>query len=163
LHKNSFLANPLKLIISIVTVIISLILAGTLFYIWRPGPALLFLLIAVIFLIESFFCGAIVSVSNEGIKQIMTGKCIKEFRWAEIQEIGVIGSNLFTKTAKDEHGTLYIYISKKMMNQQDRFDMILKWPPNDKIYLQYTKQRICSIQMQWNSKIDTYNTGNLIL
>jgi hypothetical protein len=161
LHKNSFLVNPLRFIISIVTVIISLILAGTLFYISRPGSALLFFLIAVIFFIESFFSGAIVSVSNEGIKQTVFGKCIKEFRWAEIREIGVIGSNPFNKKEKGDPGTLYIYISKQTMNPQDRFGMILKWP-NDKIYLQYTKQRIYSIQMQWNNKIDTYNTGNLI-
>lgn len=162
MHKNSFLVNPQKLIISIVTVIISLILTGTLFYISRPGSALLFFLIAVIFFIESFFSGAIVSVSNEGIKQTIFGKCIKEFGWAEIQEIGVIGSNPFHKTERGTPGTLYIYISKQTMNQQDRFDMVLKWPPNDKIYLQYTKQRLYSIQMQWNNKIYTYNTENLI-
>ena len=56
---------------------------------------------------------------------------------------------------------MYVYISPSLLSEQDRFDMILKWPPKDKIYFVFKQKHLELIQMVSGLKTEAYNTGDL--
>ena len=54
---------------------------------------------------------------------------------------------------------MYIYFSPVVLSEEDRFDLALKWPPRDQIYLLFTKERMDLIRPLWNNDVAVYNTG----
>lgn len=158
MKEKQYLVNPLNLAAALCTAAASLILAATFIYIGSLFPALIFFIIAAVFLIVATYSAAIISVSEEGVtRKGILGRKI-HFPWDEIQETGVAGTRLFPQSDKGKAGTLYIYFSKEEMNDRQRFDMMLHWPPKDKIYLQYTAHRANDILIWWSKPFMKYNT-----
>ncbi len=120
----------------------------------------IFLLFGIIFLIASVMNGMNLSITECEIQQSLLGRKIRVYKKSEIREIGVVGLKLFGKSRNC--GVKYIYISKEKMTENERFQMCLKWPPRDKMYMTWDATRLSDIQMFWNGKIETYNTGDLM-
>lgn len=161
--KNTFLANPFKCAVSISCSVCFFLLSGSVFLIERTSSALIFLLLGLIFGAVAAICGAVVSVDQSGVNQTILGFGTKKLLWADIAKVGVIGTKAFNQHHPEKTGSLYIYFSQKPLSEEEHFEMMLKWPPLDKIYLIYDDKRIQLIQMLWNSEIQTYNVGNLSL
>ena len=153
--------NPIQFGISLATIVGSLLFGISLALISLWGSSLLFFAIAMLFVWVSSSCGAIITITDEGVTRSVFGKITKTMTWKEIKEIGVAGTDLFTKSKKDRTDTLHIYFSKSPMTDEERFDMMLQWPPKDGLYLQYTKNRAQTIQAFWSDKIHTYNAGEI--
>ena len=47
------------------------------------------------------------------------------------------------------------------MTEEQRFDMMLNWPPREQLFFLYTEQRINAVQLLWSGEIQTYNSGDL--
>jgi hypothetical protein len=161
--KYHYIVNPFKGIIAIIFAFIFFISGGAMFSIYQPLPAVLFITIGIVYTISAVMNGTVVHVDKKGINKSVFGIVTMMFQWEEINELGVCGTNVFHKHHPKKTGTLYIYISKNKLDEQERFDMILKWPPKDKIYFVYTKKHLEAIQLLSKCKIKTYNTGNLML
>lgn len=155
-----YLVYPLQFAVCLVTILICSILGICEIIINRPVSAIIFFAIAFLFLIVSFSSGAIITINESGIHRFILGKCTKSLTWNSISEIGVAGSKVLNQKNKNHTGTLYIYISEQRMTEEELFQMMLRWP-SKKLFLQYTKTRMDSIQLYWSDKIATYNTGNL--
>ena len=159
--QKKYFVNPLEFTAALTTVVVSAVLACSLIFIGRPGSALLFIVIALLFLKVSLTAGAKVAIGPDGITRSVLGKTVLSFTWDEIAEVGVAGSRIFNKGNKEKSGTLYIYFSKTPMDDQERFQMMLKWPPKDKIYLEHDKYRMDFIQVLYGKTIQKYNAGRL--
>ncbi|MDK2968053.1 MULTISPECIES: hypothetical protein [Lacrimispora] len=161
--KKSYLVDTFKAAVSIATVLFSLTIVISLIIIHRFGSAAVFFLIGLIFIKPVFTYAAFVSVDQTGIRLFLPWKTLQCFTWSEIAEVGVAGTRLFTKKESKNAGSLYIYISKTTLTDDDRFDMMLHWPPKNQIFLTYSKQRLDEIQMRFSNKIQTYNAGDIHL
>lgn len=159
MKKNHFIVNANKLLAAALTAGISFILAIALLTVERYGSVAVFLLVAVVFSIVSCVNGCVISVEEDGVRKSLLGKTLKFCHWSEIKEIGVAGSRVFLNDDKQHVGTLYIYFSPAVMDDETRFQMMLKWPPSDKLYMTYNRERMTAVQMHWSSKIETYHAG----
>lgn len=159
--KKTYLVDTFKAVVSIATVLFSLTIVFSLIIIHRLGSAAVFLLVGLLFLKPMLTYAASVCVDQTGIRCFLPWKTLKTFTWDEIGEVGVAGTKLFTGKNSKNTGALYIYVSKTAFTDEDRFDMMLHWPPKDLIYLTYSKQRLDEIQMRFSNKIQTYNAGDI--
>jgi len=159
--QSKYRVDTFKAVVSMATVIFCFLMGISLIIISRYGSAAVFFLIGLIFLKPLYTYGATISIDQQGIVCRFLSKTIKRFTWDEIAEVGVAGTRIFSKKDSNRTGTLYIYLSKSAMTDEDRFQMMLKWPPKDKIFLVYSRKRLESVQMHFSSKIQTYNAGTL--
>ena len=88
---------------------------------------------------------------------------VLEFRatWNEIAEVDVIGSKVLNRNNTKKCGTLYLIFSPEKLDDDKRFDMMIKWPPKDKIYLKFTKDRLMDLQWFYSKPVEKYNIGML--
>ena len=80
---------------------------------------------------------------------------------AESAETGAAGSKILNKGNPNKTGTVYIYFSPTALDDNERFDMMLKWPPKDKLYLRYSEARLNFIKTGCGMDIVGYNIGKL--
>lgn len=163
MKSNTFRANPFKFAVSLCTSAIALVLSlCMLLSLARPGSAAVFLVIAAVFCIVATIYGAKIRISDEGIARInILGRETRHLSWQDIQEIGVAGTSVFRKDDTKHPGTLYIYFSEEVMTDQDRFNLMLSFPPRDRLFLTYSEERIRAIQLRWNRKIESYHAGHI--
>lgn len=159
MKKNHFIVNANKLLAAALTAGISFILAIVLLTMRRYGSVVVFLLVAIVFCLVSCVNGCVISVEADGVRKSLLGKTLMFSHWSEIKEIGVAGSKVFLNDDKQHVGTLYIYFSNTVMADEARFQMILKWPPSDKLYMTYSRERMLAVQLHWNGKIENYHAG----
>ncbi len=156
--RKTYIISPLKAIVSATTSIVSIVLMCTFLYLSATIPALVFLAIALLFAIIAINSAAKLSIDEEGVFKKTLFRKDRSLRWDEIQEVGIAGSKLFPKSDKGKPGQLYIYFSKTHLTDQERFDMMLKWPPRDKLFMQYTDKRAENILLLWEKPFVEYNT-----
>lgn len=159
--EKRFLVNPLKFVAALATALVSLVIAVCLVMIGRYGSALVFAVICALFTPVALFFGATLRISEDGVSHAILGHVTRHMNWDEIREIGVAGTNVFNGKDKKRTGTLYIYFSKEQLDDKARFDMMFKWPVRDKLFMEYTAERIQAVQARWSSLIETYNAGDL--
>ena len=156
--KNRFLADPYKLAAAIGTMAVCVFLC--LLNLCRGNlPGLLFLLPALPFLYVAWLYGAVVEVTEEKISVYRFRRLVRELPWSEVAEMGVTGTKVFNQHNPAKTGPLYIYFSPVRLDEDSRFQMALKWPPRDQIYLLYLKERIDYIRPFYFGKVQQYNTG----
>lgn len=119
-----------------------------------------FLGVTVIFGYLFYKNASIITVTSDFISQSFLGMKRKKVNWSEIRELGLIGENVFSKKEKTT-GEKYIYFSPVEMNKDERFQMIVKWPPKDKLYMQYSKNALEYTQAIWGKELRTYNVKDL--
>ena len=129
----------------------------------KPFPAIILFAAGGIFACLALLNGATIHVDEAGIYKSIFGFVTVQWKWEEIHELGVCGTRVFNIHHPEKTGSLYIYFSRNKMNEQERFDMIFKWPPRDKVYFVYNKKHLKALQMLSDGKIEAYNVGDLRL
>ena len=159
--EQNYFVNPLELAIAAATAAGSGAIAGVCLFLGRFLSALVFLAIALLFFKIALDSGAKISVGNDGVSRRRFGKTTHSFKWHEIPETGAAGSKILNKGNPNKTGTVYIYFSPTALDDNDRFDMMLKWPPKDKLYLRYSEARLNFIKTVCGMDIVGYNIGKL--
>ncbi|MBR1919848.1 MAG: hypothetical protein IJ831_09520 [Spirochaetales bacterium] len=160
-RKSSYILDPFKFGVSILTAAASLVICVTMIVISRPIETAVFLIIAAIFLREASINMNRIYITDEGARMDdFRGRTLLFFRWDEIEEIGVAGSKVFPKSDKGKRGTLYIYISRNELTDQERFEMMFKFPPRNIITMVYDRDRLDAIQIRYTPKLKKFNTGS---
>lgn len=156
--KNRFFADPYKLAAAIGTMVFCLFLC--LLNLFRGNlRGLLFLIPALPFIYVAWLYGAIVEVTAEHVAVYRFGRQVRALPWGEVAEMGVIGTKVLNRNNPSKTGALYIYFSPVQLDEDSRFQMALKWPPKDQIYLLYIKERIDYIRPFFFGKVQQFNTG----
>ncbi|MCH1982043.1 hypothetical protein MCG98_05635 [Ruminococcus sp. OA3] len=160
----TYQVHTIKFIIFLLTGIVLCGCAVQSFLLSYPLVGMLLAMLALFYLGISFFsAGAFVTVNEDGVRLHALGITLKKFRWDDIKEVGIAGTKVFNRKKKEKCGSVYFYFCKKEMNDEERFDMCLKWPPTACIYLHFDNRKFDYIQSKWNKKIVTYNVGNLMI
>lgn len=159
--SQRYYVNPYKFAAGLGTFLVCGVLSAVMVYIHELLSALIFGIIAVIFLFPAIIYGSIITVDEKGARCTFLGILRREISWSQVKETGVIGTKVFNKSNKDKTGDMYLYFSPKELTDNERFELGMKWPPRDMIFLLYTKERTTWVQSMWSNKIHTYNTGKL--
>ncbi len=80
--------------------------------------------------------------------------------WSEIHELGLIGENVFNHK-KEKTGDKYIYFSPVSMTVKERFNLIVKWPPKNMLYMEYNEKALTYCMTIWGKELKTYNVEDL--
>lgn len=156
---KKFMINPKNYFVSIATAVFCLVIAIAMATIREYIGLLVFLLIAFVFIIVSNYSGSHLLIDKSVVKRKSLFGKVKEFKMEEIKEIGVAGSKVINNGGGKKTGTVYIYFSKEELSDQDLFDMMLRWPPRDKLYMEYTAERARYVMSLWAGEIKKYNFG----
>ena len=159
--EQNYFVNPLELAIAAATAAGSGAIAGVCLFLGRFLSALVFLAIALLFFKIALDAGAKISVGKDGVSRRLLGKTTHSFKWEAIAETGAAGSKILNKGNPNKTGTVYIYFSPTALDDNERFDMMLKWPPKDKLYLRYSEARLNFIKTVCGMDIVGYNIGKL--
>lgn len=152
-----YLVNPFLTIVSGLTTLFSLIMVGCLLYLGRTISIVVFAVIALLFFYMTMQNGAMITIDATGVTRSIVGRRRQSLTWQEIGEVGIAGTKVFRQKDSKKTGSLYIYLSPEALDEDGRFEMMLEWPPKDKLYLTYSPERIKDIQRHWSSKIKTYH------
>lgn len=159
--KNRFVVNLNRCLVALLTVVVSLTIAVTAISMGRVVVAISMAIITLIFIWQVIVNGSVVEIKNEGVETRFLGFRRIFISWDSISEVGVIGTKVFNLGSKKKTGQLYIYFSEESMNDDDRFELAMKWPPGKKIFFRFSQQGIDAVQIKWNKIIRSYNIGDL--
>lgn len=157
--ERQYRVNPGKFFIvmlfSAVVLVCSIIMLSR----GRTLSGAVFLIVGLVFGALALPYGAVVTVDHTGVRKKLFGKTLLDRRWEEIAEVGVAGTKVFHGKDAKRTGELYIYFSAQTMTEDQRFQMMLNWPPRDMAYLSYDKNRLEAIHLLWGGGIASYNVG----
>ena len=156
-----YCVSPFKFAVAAATCIISLLLTAVQLYLQEWAATALFLIIALLFLAVAVINGSVITISPSGISRSFAFISLSRQSWSDIAEVGVIGTKVFNNKDSKRTGTRYIYFSNACLDDEGRFQLALKWPPKGMMYLQYTKERLESVQLLWEKKVESYNAGDV--
>jgi hypothetical protein len=124
--------------------------------------AITFMLLGFIFCYQLIINCMTVTISKEGVTRYFIKKPKDHLDWKNISEIGLIGEKVFTRNPK-RTGDKYIYFSTKPMTEDERFNMIVKWPPKtaDILYVEYSQTLLEKAQFYSKQNFKTYNVRDL--
>ncbi len=125
---------------------------------YPEAPA--FLVIAAIFAFLFFQNAATITVTDASVSRSFLGLGKKAVPWSDIQELGLIGENVFSRK-KAKTGHKYIYFSPKKLTEKERFDMIVKWPPKKMLYVEYQEKTLEYTMTIWGKELKSYNAEDL--
>lgn len=125
---------------------------------WIGGAVCI--LLTLIYLCISAMYGAVVHIDANGISRKVLFRPKESYAWKELREVGVFGSRILKRETSNKVGTLYLYVSTQAMTEEERFNMVLRWPVRQ-IHFVYSPRSLELVQYYWNQKIETFNTGSL--
>ena len=157
--KTKFIVHPIKLVASLATFAVTLALAVSGFAAGRPIPGAVFLAIALIFLAITPIFGATLTVDETGVCRRFLGRVTRTLSWSEIAEVGVAGSKVLKRAGSDRTGEIFIYFSPLPLDDQARFEMMLKWPPKEQLFMYCTDPRLRTVLFYSDKTPKTYNVG----
>ena len=102
--------------------------------IWIPGVISLALMIVYIF--AAFKNGQIVHIDSDRIYRLFPHDGAG-LNWSSVREVGVVGLKVLGNPDKKHTGSKYIYFSDHAISEEDLFQMCLKWPPEDILYIRF--------------------------
>lgn len=126
---------------------------------WREG--IVFAAFAVIYGVIAVMTGSSLYIGGKYLEQRFLGIRIRSLAWQDVKEVGVVGTKVFNKGNPDKTGSLYIYFSPAVMDDDERFQMCVRWPPKKAMYMQYTHKRITAVQSLWDKPLELFNVGSL--
>ena len=157
--ERKYIIDPYKLGIASLTILFCLIIVITIVFVIGEISGVIFILPVVPFLYVAYLYGGTVEVNSEGIKIRRLHK-VKNCRWENIREVGVLNTNLYSFSRADStKGHMYIYFSPYKLTEEGRFSLALKWPKKNIDYIFYTKERMDFIRPLWDKSIIGFNTG----
>ena len=168
--KAIFVAEPLLMSLYGAFAVFFIILSVTMFSVHNYEFAWFFLAFVLFFGIIAAFYGMLVIVTPEGVCQRFLFIPVRRLTWDEVKEIGVLGSRppfkgqaaKVSKRAK-KPGMLYFYLSTKELTEDEKFDLVLKWPPFHLCFFRYSQKRFETMQFFADREMKMYNTGALSL
>lgn len=108
-----------------------------------------------------FICNAsVISITPEKISRSFLKIGKKEILWTDVKELGLIGENVFSHKKKNT-GHKYLYFSPYPMTKEERFQTIVKWPPKNMLYAEYSEKILEYAMTIWNKELKTYNVEDL--
>ena len=159
--EKKFLVNNTMFVFAFCYIGFLILIAIVLLDMGRYLSSVVFALLSIPFCVILFRYGSVVKVDNGGISLSFLGIERKNLAWDEIVEVDVIGSRVLNRFNTKKCGTLYLVFSLEKLDDTKRFQMMLKWPPKDKIYMKFTKERLMDIQWYYVSPVEKYNIGML--
>lgn len=160
-NEKKYYVNESMTVLSVVYAVFLIVIAAVTLYIRRYVSSIIFLLISLPFFFLIYRYGSRVYINNEGVTLKFLNKERKRITWEETKEISVCGQRVLNHLNKKKCGTLYITLSTEKMNDDERFEMMLKWPPRDKIYFKFSKEALFNIQLHYTTPVEKYNIGML--
>ena len=158
-RKTKFTVNPALCGLALIVWLLLTSSAVVVLPMGRLVSALVFFVLGLAFLTVAVRNGISVEVGTDGLHRSIFGRELSFLPWEKVKEVGVCGVRPFHAKDAKNTGTLYIYFSEIHMNDEERFDMVLKWPPRDKVYFVHDLDRLKTVQYRWGGKIECYNTG----
>lgn len=125
--------------------------------------AIVFLLLASLFLLITCRYLSVAVITRDGVELRLFSILRRRQDWSEIREVGIIGENVFLRSRQKGPGTLYVYFSPVELSEEERFQLAVKWPPKNMIYMNYLPERFEKIQYYWGKPVAKYNVGDLQL
>lgn len=120
-------------------------------------------LLATLYALVALKNGSTVSVSEEGISLYIGRYRLRHLNWDAIKEIGVLDTKVFPASAKKKkHGALYMYYAEHELDEKERFELCLKWPPKEMIYHRFTGEIKDSLEAYWQKEIKLYNVSDMV-
>lgn len=159
--SHRYFVNPILFVLSGAISALALVLAVVQIYLRRPGSALVFFILYIVFAAVAVFYSSVVEVDRKGVRRRMLGRTNWDKRWDQIEEVGVLGTRVFHGANSKNVGSLYFYFSETSLDEDARFDLALRWPPRKECFLLFRHDRLRAIQMLWDSEIATYNVADL--
>jgi len=161
MNKNRFIVDPYKTAIALATSIGCIALGIAVATIGRYVSMAVFFAIAALFLWVLYINGSTVTLLDDGVELAFLGHRRKFFKWEDIQEVGCAGTKIIRQKDKNDVGSCNIYFSETAMDDDERHQMLFKWPPKDKIYMLYIAERLEAVQYAWSGRIIFYNSGKV--
>lgn len=124
---------------------------------WIPAGALAVLMI--LFICIGILNGSQVELNEKEVCRKILNLKLYSIPKRDLKEVGVAGLNVLGD--KKKTGMRYIYFSADKMDDNTRFQMCLKWPPKDKVYMLWNESRYAKTQEYWDNEIVEYNAGEL--
>lgn len=149
---------------AIVSAVMTLFFGGYGLYFAIQGyapPAAVFLAFGALFGWLLFRYASVLSLDGEGAKLSFLGWTRRKLAWDQIREVGLIGENVFNHGRKKKTGDKYIYLSPVKLSADERFRMIVRWPPREQLYVAYTDKLLAQVMTFWQGEFETYNVEDL--
>ena len=124
-------------------------------------PAAVFLAVAALFGFVLVRYGSVLHIDDEKLELKFLGLSRRALPWSEVREVGLIGENVFNHGKKKKTGDKYLYFSPVKLDADERFQMIVKWPPKDKLYAEYSDKLLAYAMTIWGKELETYNVEDL--
>ena len=124
-------------------------------------PAAVFLAVAALFGFVLVRYGSVLHIDDEKLELKFLGQSRKAMPWSQVREVGLIGENVFNHEKKKKTGDKYLYFSPVKLDADERFQMIVKWPPKDKLYAEYSEKLLAYALAIWGKEFETYNVEDL--
>jgi len=156
-ESKTFLTDPLKAAVSGVTVAFCLAVVITAVTMEEYIGAGVFAMVTMLFGYVFFKSCRLMRVGKEGIEVSFFGLGRRELQWREIAEVGCAGMKILKDSKSKKTGALYIYFSEKPLTDDERFDMVLRWPRPEIPYMRYTRKNLDFLQYKWKNEIVFYN------
>ena len=118
------------------------------------------LALMIVYIFAAFKNGQIVHIDSDRIYRLFPHDGAG-LNWSSVREVGVVGLKVLGNPDKKHTGSKYIYFSDHAISEEELFQMCLKWPPEDILYIRFSYKRIAQIQRCWAEEISMFNTGNL--
>ena len=154
---GNYRVNGLTSVVSFLTGGILTAMAVVAFTLGRYWLAALFLLLGIAFLTVGFLNASRIRLEDRGVTRTLLGRKLREIPRGCLREVGVVGLRVFGD--KEKTGTKYIYFSDHEMDEKERFQMCLSWPPKDAIYMAWSPKRQNAVQMFWQGELASCNAG----
>lgn len=130
-------------------------------------PAAVFLAVSFLFGFVLVRYGSVLCIDDEKLELKFLGLSRKVMPWSQVREVGLIGENVFnhggsaSNGKKKKTGDKYLYFSPVKLDANERFQMIVKWPPKDKLYAEYSEKLLAYAMTIWGKELETYNVEDL--
>ena len=156
---SKFMINPFKCFAAVTSSLLFLSLAFSMISTRRWFSICIFLLLSLIFGYISLTAGCILHLDDSGLYKTLFGLKLQYFAWTDIAEVGIAGTKVFHQKNSNHTGSIYLYFSPKSLSKDERFDLMLRWPPSKNTpYMIFNKKRFTAVQLYGVKK-----SRNLIL
>lgn len=118
--------------------------------------AVVFLALSLIFGLVFHENASTLTIKRQTIILSFLGKKRRQMAWTDVKELGLINENI-TRHRKSDKGHRYIYLSPYEMTDDQRFTMVMHWPPKDILYVEYGEKQLEFLMTLWDGEMKTCN------
>lgn len=156
--KNRFFIDPLKFFAGLTFFLFLTVISVCLLSMYEYSAAAIFFGIGLLFVPAVLRYGRLVTLDGNGAKITLLGRTGLTLGWDEVAEVGLAGSRLFGHKPHRKTEIPYLYLSPAVLTEKQRFDMMLRFPPRDKIVLTCTAEVYKAVRRYWSGPVQSYNT-----